>query len=226
MENCGKISDKTTLRELDSLFSSKTRALKTPTPKYLRENETVLAETAGCILYASGYAVYDNGDNRTVIWAPSCLNFKYHFLDGLGELPDGTLEKLVWYVAITLIGEHRIEENSMNNRQGGRLGTKDFKTDDAGDHAGDAEEAYESSYRNAYIWREPYIGENPESIVIHREMRCELLSLMTLKQRFVFIRYYRDGLNQREISEELGISRSAVRDRLDGALKKVKPIYM
>ncbi len=221
-----QISDKTMIKELVSLLEGKMRAFKTPTPKYLRENVEVLAEMAGCILYANGYAVYDNGDAHTVIWVPSCINFKFHFLDEIKPIEKEKFEVLPWYYVVVLVGEHRIEENSMNNRQGGRLGTKDFKTDDAGDHAGDAEEAYESSYRNAYIWREPYIGENPESIVIHREMRRELLSLMTLKQRFVFIRYYRDGLNQREISEELGISRSAVRDRLDGALKKVKPIYM
>lgn len=222
MEKKETIHAKTTLGEVISLLGSISTAAKSPSVRYLKENVEVLAETEHCILYANGYALYDNGDNRTIFWVPSCLKFQYPFLDGPKKLPDGTLEKLMWYVAITLIGEHRIEGNSMNNRMGGRMGTKDFKTDDAGDHARDAEDAYEAFYRSAYIWREPYIGENPESIFIREETRREMLALMTVKQRIVFILYYRDILKQREIAEELGLSRSAVRDRLDGALKKVK----
>lgn len=222
MENFGKINAKTTLGEVISLLGSILIAAKTPTARFLRENVEVIAEAMNCILYANGYALYDNGENRTVIWVPSCLKFQYNFIEGPKKLPDGTLENLVWYVAITLIGEHRIEANSMNTRQGGRMGTKDFKTDDAGDHARDAEDAYEAYYRSSYIWREPYIGENPESIFIREETRREMLAMMTVKQRIVFILYYRDILKQREIAEELGLSRSAVRDRLDGALKKVK----
>lgn len=217
-----KITANTTLGELISLLNGTTRAAKSPTPRYLRENIEVLAEAENCTLYANGYALYDNGDNRTVIWIPSCLTFQYHFLGGPKKLPDGTLEKLLWHVAITLIGEHRIEDNIMNTRQGGRLGSRDFTTDDLGDHSRGAEDAYENYYRNAYIWRESYIGENPESIFIREESRREILALMTVKQRVAFILYYRDGLNQREISEELGISRNSVRDRLDGALKKVQ----
>lgn len=216
-------SEKTTFREMLSKLGSVSRAAKTPTTRFLKENEEVLAEVEGCTLYKNGYFVCENETGRTVMWAPACTQFTYHFLSGKPfDLTEEKLEKLPWYVVLILFGEHRIEENNMNTRQGGRAGTKDFKTDDAGDHARDAEDAYEAYYRSAYIWREPYVGENPESIFIREETRREMLAMMTVKQRVVFILYYRDILKQREIAEELGLSRSAVRDRLDGALKKVK----
>ena len=139
-------------------------------------------------------------------------------------LPDGLLEMLPWVMAVTLIGEHRIEANSMN-RTGSRSGTKDYDSDDNGDKDGDAEAALEKTYEKAYVWREDRIGASPETIFIRKETRRELLESMTDKQREVFTLYYYDGLKQREIAERLGISRDSVNDRLECALKKVKKLF-
>ena len=139
-------------------------------------------------------------------------------------LPDGLLEMLPWVMAVTLIGEHRIEANSMN-RTGSRSGTKDYDSDDNGDKDGDAEAALEKTYEKAYVWREDRIGESPETIFIRKETRREMLESMTDKQREVFTLYYYDGLKQREIAERLGISRDSVNDRLECALKKVKKLF-
>ena len=48
---------------------------------------------------------------------------------------------------------------------------------------------------------------------------------MTDKQREVFVLYYQEGFNQREIGEMLGLARTTVMHRLEEALKKVKKIY-
>ena len=127
-------------------------------------------------------------------------------------------------MAVTLIGDHRIEANSMN-RTGSRSGTKDYDSDDNGDKDGDAEDAVDKSFEKEYVWREDRIGENPEAIFIRKETRREMLESMTDKQREVFILYYYDGYRQRQIAEMLGISRDSVNDRLEGALKKVKNIF-
>lgn len=231
------INENTTLAELINILGDVSKAEKTPTSKALRETAgDPIAESEGILVYSNGYAVYDNGCGRTVVWVPACVAFTYHF-DPMKEsekggeikehidLPEGFLEAQPWVIALTLIGDHRVDQNSMNRRQGGRKGTKDFDADDNGDKDGDAEEAVERSYRNEYNWREDRVGEDPETIYIRKETRHEMLESMTEKQREVFILYYQYGYNQYEIAGMLGVDQSSVRDRLNGALKKIKRIY-
>ena len=45
---------------------------------------------------------------------------------------------------------------------------------------------------------------------------------MTEKQREVFMLYYFKGLKQRDIAEQLGISKQSVSERLDAAVEKIK----
>lgn len=229
------INNETTLNELLGSLGNVMRAEKTPTPKKLSETGgAVVAKADGCMAYSCGYAVYDNGSGRTVMWLPDCISFTYYFdessdvekgiLPDKDTLPEGLLESLPWVTVVTLIGEHRIESNSMN-RTSSRTGTKDYDSDDNGDKDGDAEAAMEKTYEKAYVWREDRIGESPETIFIRKETRREMLESLTEKQREVFFLYYYDGLKQREIAERLGISRDSVNDRLEGALKKVKKLF-
>ena len=232
--NC-TLNHESTLADLLAYIGEVKKAEKTPTPKKLAESgSTVIAEETGCLAYSCGYAVYDNGSGRTVMWLPDCVSFTYYFdeatdaekgiIPDKDTLPGGLLEMLPWVMAVTLIGEHRIEANSMN-RTGSRSGTKDYDSDDNGDKDGDAEAALEKTYEKAYVWREDRIGESPETIFIRKETRREMLESMTDKQREVFLLYYYDGLKQREIAERLGISRDSVNDRLECALKKVKKLF-
>lgn len=232
--NC-TLNHESTLADLLAYIGEVKKAEKTPTPKKLAESgSTVIAEETGCLAYSCGYAVYDNGSGRTVMWLPDCVSFTYYFdeatdaekgiIPDKDTLPDGLLEMLPWVMAVTLIGEHRIEANSMN-RTGSRSGTKDYDSDDNGDKDGDAEAALEKTYEKAYVWREDRIGESPETIFIRKETRREMLESMTDKQREVFTLYYYDGLKQCEIAERLGISRDSVNDRLECALKKVKKLF-
>ena len=232
--NC-TLNHESTLADLLAYIGEVKKAEKTPTPKKLAESgSTVIAEETGCLAYSCGYAVYDNGSGRTVMWLPDCVSFTYYFdeatdaekgiIPDKDTLPGGLLEMLPWVMAVTLIGEHRIEANSMN-RTGSRSGTKDYDSDDNGDKDGDAEAALEKTYEKAYVWREDRIGESPETIFIRKETRREMLESMTDKQREVFTLYYYDGLKQREIAERLGISRDSVNDRLECALKKVKKLF-
>lgn len=231
-----KITENTTLKELIDILGTVEKAAQTPTSKKLREEAgEPIASAMDCTVYANGYAVYDNGTGRTVMWIPSCVSFTYHF-DKLREnektfmsetdtLPEGLLESLPWFSALTLIGDHRVEANAMNRRQGSRTGSKDYDSDDLGDKDGDVEEAYEKQYQKEYNWRETHIGENPESIFIRKETRQEMLASMTEKQREVFVLYYQYGYTQQEIADKLGIDQTSIRDRLDGALKKVKKLF-
>ena len=228
------ITTNTTLGELFSILGTIKKSERTPTSRKLREEAELLCSGEGCLLYDSGYAVYDNGSGRTVMWLPDCVSFTYYFDESTDAekgvipdkdiLPEGMLESLPWIMAVTLIGEHRIEANSMT-RSGSRSGTKDYDADDNGDKDGDTENAVDKSFEKEYVWREDRIGENPEAIFIRKETRREMLESMTDKQREVFILYYYDGFKQRQIAEMLGISRDSVNDRLEGALRRAKNIF-
>ncbi len=231
------ITENTTLGELISILGDVTKAGKTPTSKTLREEAgDPIATEERCMVYANGYAVYDNGSGRTVVWVPSCASYKYQF-DPMKEsekghgiveslaLEEGLLESLPWAIAITLNGDHRVEKNNMNHRRGGRKGTKDYDADDYGDKDGDAEDAVEQSYQKEYSWREDRIGEDPEAIYIRREMRRKALKSMTDRQREIFILVYEYGYKQREIAEMLGITQVGVKHHLDTSIKKLKKVY-
>lgn len=230
------ITGNTTLGELITILGDVSKAEKTPTSKALRETAgDPIAESNGIRVYANGYGIYDNGSGRTVVWVPDCVSFTYRF-DPMKEsekggeikehidLPEGFLESQPWMLAMTLIGDHRVEMNMMN-RTGSRTGTKDYDSDDNGDKEGDAEDAVEKSYQNEYNWREDQIGEDPETIYIRKETRREMLESMTEKQREVFILCYQYGYTQQEIADMLGISKQSVNERLEGSVRKVRKKY-
>ena len=138
------------------------------------------------------------------------------------DLPEGYLETLPWAVAVTLIGDHRIETLSMQ-RQGDRRKNKSLiRGDNEEGEMLDGMEEREDHLAKAYSWRGERFGENPEDAYIRKETIREMLGKMSSKQREAFVLYYRDGYTQKKIAELLGISRSSVRGRLKYAVEKAK----
>ncbi|MBO4390572.1 MAG: sigma-70 family RNA polymerase sigma factor [Lachnospiraceae bacterium] len=226
------ITESTTLGELISILNLGEKPNMIPTPKMLRETAgEPVATDDRIVVYKNGFAVYDNGSGRTVVWLPDCKSFTYIFVQpkesevGIvpekEKLPDGFLETQPWAIAVTVIGDHRVEANLMN-RSGSRVGTRDFDFDDNGDKDGGAEKKVEESFRKEYTWKEGHLGENPLDKVIREEEQKEDLAKMTREQAEAFVLYYRDGYTQEEVAEILNISRSSVRNRLNYALKKIK----
>ena len=222
------ITPRTKLGEVLEMLDLGEKPAKTPSVKALYEESAPIAEMNGCALFRNGFVVYTNRSGRTVIWLPRCTHFTYYFnklrdaeKDTLHEtftLPEGYLEKQRWIVAVTLIGEHRIEANAMN-RTGSRKDTVDLASKDRGDKDERVEEAVADPYRRAFNWYDGHIGENPLDAIIRRENREEMLAAMTDKQREVFIMYYRDAMTQEQIAATIGVSRPAVTVRLSYALE-------
>lgn len=252
------ITENTTLGELIKILNLGTKPYETPTPKKLRENagdpvahyplpevkyfgyeDSSFADDTpdteeGCTVYSNGYAVYDNGSGRTVLWLPDCTNFTYVFnkpkpseegsLPYKDTLPDGMLESLKWFTAVMLVGDHRVDNNLMN-RKGSRKGTRDYATDDYGDKSGAAEDAVDAEYRDAFFWREGRFGEDPLEVLIREERNREMLDALTDKQREVFILYYKEGYTQQQIADMLGITKQSVGERLSTAVSRVKKFF-
>lgn len=229
------ITAQTTLGEVLAMLNLGEKP-KMPTPKVLFETAgKPIADLDDCTLFSNGFAVYKNRSGRTVIWLPYCISFTFYFnklrdseKDTLREtydLPDGFLETQPWILAVSLIGDHRIEHNCMN-RTGSRTGTSDFSSQDNGDKDGKIASIAADPYRRAFNWYDGHMGENPQDAVERRETREEMLASMTDKQREVFVMYYRDGTTQNEIAAYLHVDQTTVRDRLRGALKKAKKFFV
>ena len=230
-----EITDKTTLGELLSILnltSTSRKPSSTPPRKKLRESAgTPIAVGYGCEAYRNGWAVYDNGIGRTVIWLPKCTEFTYHFgelkpcekeyLKQKDKLEDGFLEKQRWILAVTLIGEYRIEANLMN-RTGSRAGTRVYSSfDEDGNDTGDIEEV---AYSKGYKMNDRSLGIDPLDAFAEKEYMEQLMSSLTEKQREVIVLYYHEGYTQQQIGELLGISRDSVADRLESAIKRMRKI--
>ena len=119
-----------TLKDLIDTLGPVKKAEKTPTSRKLREEAgEPIVTTDSILIYACGYAVYENESGRTVMWVPACTSFTYYFdketelertyIPQKCVLPECMLEALPWEMVLTMIGDHRIEANSMN-RAGSR----------------------------------------------------------------------------------------------------------
>ena len=234
-------TESTTLGELLKLLNLGEKPHEIPTPKKLRENAgepiafypmsgSMPVENVKCTVYSNGFAVYDNGSGRTVLWLPDCTSFTYIFAkpkaseEGMmpykEEIPDEMLESLSWFTAVTLIGDHRVENNLMN-RKSGRSMSVNYDAYDYDDKQY-ADYDVKDPYRGAFFWNDGRFGENPLDALIREERNREILAAMTDKQREVFLLYYKDGYTQQQIADMLGLTKQSVSERLSTATHRVK----
>ena len=228
------ITENTTLGELLKLLNLGEKPHEIPTPKKLRENAgkpvafypvsgSVPVQNVECTVYSNGFAVYDNGSGRTVLWLPDCTSFTYIFAkpkaseEGMmpykEEIPDEMLESLSWFTAVTLIGDHRVENNLMNRKSGRSMSVNYDAYDYDDKHYADDDE--KDPYRGAFFGTDGRFGENPLDALIREERNREILAAMTDKQREVFLLYYKDGYTQQQIADMLDVDQTSCRDRLD-----------
>ena len=215
------IDNSTSLADLIKALGNVEEQEKTPTPKKLRETAgDPVAKEEGCLVYANGYCVYTNCTGSTVMFVPGCKSFTYRF-NGLNDSETGILTDhqdigeeefcaLPWHIALTVRGDHRIEYNSFN-RAGDRK--RERSEDD--------EDSEKQTEKKVYRYNPGYHFESPEAAYIRKETIREALSKLTEKQKEVYLLYHRDGYNEYEIAELLGIDRTSVHDRLKSANKKI-----
>ena len=226
MENRNyNITEKTTLGELLKILNLGERPARTPTPKFLRENsgEPVVQKEC-CIVYRNGWAVYEGDSGYTVLWLPECTNFVYCFdkpkdseeivVPEQLRLPEGLLSSQPWPLAVTLLGEHRVEANMMN-RTGSRRGTKAYEYDHLPEYQ---EDTPEDAFMKELFYKSTLPCENPETAYIRKELIQEMLNAMTEKQRKAFVLYYRYGYTQLEVADMMRIKRQSVDRLLDRAV--------
>ena len=176
-----------------------------------------IGKNARVEVFNNGYAIYDNGNRRVVLWAPDCGSTVYYFtglrdnekeylsqkeeigLDILGELP--------WYHALMIAGENRIEYNMDHPKSKGN--TSDFDLEEA--------EVIPASH-----WVGASRFDTPEEDYLKKEAAEERWKALTEKQREVYTLRYEFGMSEEEIAGVCNIARRTARDRLELINQKFK----
>ena len=152
-----------------------------------------------CEVFSNGYAVYDNGDRKTVLWVPDCGTYTLD-MEVLGALP--------WYNVLVLFGETQIENNLDHPKSKGT--------------SSDAEVPEEWEVKPAYRWICGAHFDSPEEAFIKKEEAEERRRALTDKQRRIYELYYEEGYTQEEIAQLLNIGQNAVHYHLKSIGKRLQ----
>ena len=168
-------------------------------------------------VYKNGYAIYDNGNRKTVIWVPDCGQTTYYFAplkDSEKEYQDQTahvgeddMAGLPWYIPLTIAGENGIERNLDHPKSHWTMS--------------DLDDLDEWNMQERVRWVSGARFENPEDTVVRDESARELREALPAKQKEAFELYYDEGYTQKEIAEKLNIRKQSVKNRLDNAKKTI-----
>lgn len=212
--------------EVGEMKVEKQKPKRRPGARQLRQGYPRVAmieigKNARVEVFNNGYAIYDNGNRRVVLWAPDCGSAVYFFtglrdnekeylsqkeeigLDILGELP--------WYHALMIAGENRIEYNMDHPKSRGN--TSDFDMEEA--------ETIPASH-----WVGACRFDTPEEAYLKKEAAEERRKALTEKQRQVLMMRYEQEMTQQQIAERLGVSQNTVNYHLKTGGKVLKNFFL
>ena len=172
-------------------------------------------------VFNNGYAIYDNGNRKVVLWVPDCGSATYYFtglrdnekeyLNQSSEIGLDVLGDLPWYHALMIAGENRIEYNMDHPKSKGN--TSDFDIADM-------------DTKPATHWVGACHFDSPEEAYLKKEAaeekRKEIRKSLSIKQNEVFWLYYEEEHTVEEIANRLGVSFQAVAERLKSGRKNLK----
>ena len=167
-------------------------------------------------VFNNGYAVYDNGNRKVVLWVPDCGSVTYYFtglrdnekdyLSQHDEVGMDVMGQCPWYNALLVAGENRIEYNMDHPKSKGNTSDFDLEGDDV---------------KPATHWVGGAHFDTPEEAYLKKEAAEERKKALTEKQREVFIKYYEMGMTQEAIAEEMGVSQNTVNYYLKRGREKI-----
>lgn len=223
------------------------KAKRCPGSEQLRSGHELIARIAvgetTCEVYENGYAVFDNGDRKTVVRVPDCPKAARYYYPATydekckeerrkrGE-DNETNPEYSKIVENTETGVDRLDEEQLaemtwylavviagENRIEQNLehpilsGNRSDRYNDEIDSTGRTN------------WSCGARFQNPEDAVLYREEQAERCADLTEKQREVYRYYYEEEYTQEEIADMLGISLQAVCDQLESVRRKIAEYY-
>lgn len=198
-----------TLQELKRIVDIPEQGVKVPTPKSLRETGVVVAEqrlkvSAVITAYSNGYALYQACGHSTVISIHLCGDYLYYSNCGHTCVMGHCFENEAWYMRLVLEGEDRLNHNQEVRE-------------------------WERNISYSIVSEEWSVMQDTEELVldnlIRKEMVDEILQLLTERQRMVIKQFFFMHKTQKQISNELGITSSAVSTILSQAIRRIRKRY-
>ena len=186
---------------------------KTPTYKSIRESQTPIVfqltrNNLTLTVYQNGfvtYSVIEGNTKRTTVFSLSKVHCTYQFVDGtVITIPKSEYEQFDAAIVLTMYGEERLAYNN----------------DSREELTKDKQRKVQQSYN-------PIVSDFSDDIIKKLDIDSPVqlaLKKLTNKQRIAIYLYYWENLNQREIAEYLGISRTGVQSRYDSGMKNLRKI--
>ncbi len=221
------------------------KAKRCPGSEQLRSGHELIAQItvgeATCEVYENGYAVFDNGDRKTVIWVPDCPKAaRYYYPATYDEKCKEELrlrgedyedDPDCCIVEGTEPGEDRLDEEQLADMAWylavviageNRIEANLEHPMSAGCRSDKNVEDCGSGRHN---WSCGAKFQNPEEALLQKEERAERCANLSNKQLEAYKYYYEEEYTQEQIASMLGISQQAVNDRLESAVKKIAEFY-
>ena len=211
--------------DVDLIFDNKSELQKQkrrPGAIQLRLNYICIAfaEGAGsgvCEVYSNGYAVYDNGNRRTVIWVPDCSTTTYYFGKLRDKEKEYLKEKVVigedilgvcpWRTALIIAGENCIESNMNHPKSKGT--TSDYDTADL-------------DIPPATHWVGASHFDTPEAAYLKKEAAEARSKVLTAKQLEIFELYFAGGMSMRYIADRYGVHFTTISEQIAAIKNRMK----
>lgn len=212
--------NKLTYLQLKELLHSTNIIKKFPRAKALRkQNVKTLYEFIHSDfkieLFANGLYIYTRGKRCTTYAVDRCGKIIYQFQNGRSVLTDEQYGNCKWYIPLFIKAEERIEQNAAACES--KACEYRFIDDD-----------YEYSKELAYDPEQDMV-ETEERLKRRKTARSKLHAAMTVltdKQREIIeLMLKNDNITQSEMAIKLGIVQSAVSDRINNAIARMKNYF-
>lgn len=203
-----------TLKEVKNMVES-TAGRRRPTPRYLREYETLFVrkEMDGCCLevYRCGFAIYQTAYHYTVLRMEETGEPEYRSVTERDEYGVNA-ENMDWRIGVMLCGEDRIEAEVMDKASERLISMTQAGPNEDNSDTEQREMEFEASI-------------DIEGSYIQADIIAALLTNLSERQKQVFHMYYLQGLTHQKIADVLHVDRSTVSKCIKVISEKAKIFF-
>ena len=197
-----------------------------------------------CEAFENGYAVFDNGDRKTVIWIPDCPKAaRYYYPATYDEKCKEKRRRMAWWeeedeedeysriIAETEPGEDRLDEEALADMNwylavaiaGENQIEQNLEHPLSAENRSD--EYIEEYSARRYSWHCGTRFQTPEEAILEKEEREERCAGLTEKQMEVYLLYYEEGYTEEAIAVILNVSQIAVHKKLKAIRRVISEYY-
>ena len=197
-----------------------------------------------CEAFENGYAVFDNGDRKTVIWIPDCPKAaRYYYPATYDEKCKEKRRRMAWWeeedeedeysriIAETEPGEDRLDEEALADMNwylavaiaGENQIEQNLEHPLSAENRSD--EYIEEYSARRYSWHCGTRFQTPEEAILEKEEREERCAGLTEKQKEVYLLYYEEGYTEEAIAVILNVSQIAVHKKLKAIRRVISEYY-